>query len=137
MEAICRLGANTTLRGKITTLPSSSKHILTFLGVPYAQPPTGEHRFKAPKEAQLWQGERQAEEFGPICPQNIKVAARSYFPYPVPKLVDEDCLYLNVYTSKLSGKMPVMVWIHGGAFLQGWYTVLLLFNLNKQLRVQL
>ena len=61
---------------------------------------------------------------GPICPQNSKVAAMTYFPYPVPENMSDDCLYLNVWTPALdaAAKLPVMVWIYGGTFQMGKIT---------------
>ena len=82
-----------------------------FRGVPYAAPPTGPFRWQAPQPAPAWDGVRDATEFAPSCPQQAG-------PFAPPGSLDEDCLYLNVYTPALgnadtSGR-PVLVWIHGG-----------------------
>lgn len=92
-----------------------------FLGIPYAQPPIGALRFRAPEPPEPWSGLRSAREYGPSAPQIG----------PVNRIIrgligaagsrqSQDCLYLNVWTPKCDGaRRPVMVWIHGGAFILG------------------
>lgn len=84
--------------------------VRVFKGIPYAAPPVGDLRWKAPQPAAKWEGDRKALEFGPGCWQ----------PRNAPNL-SEDCLYLNVYTTAkdAKAKLPVMFWIHGGAFVSG------------------
>lgn len=83
-----------------------------FLGVPYAEPPTGERRFRPPRPVSSWRGVRDARRQGAICPQSVPLG-----------LAGEDCLVLNVHTPPAarsrSRKLPVMVWIHGGAYILG------------------
>lgn len=85
-----------------------------FAGVPYAAPPVGPLRWRPPTPAPAWPGERDATRFGPRCLQD---------PASDPEFgrqTDEDCLTLNIWTPPPSGeKRPVMVWIHGGAFVNG------------------
>ena len=99
--------------------------ILDFRGIPYAAPPVGDLRFRPPQPVEPWSGVRDATHFGPMAPQNMG-AMEQMFGAP-PGEMDEDCLTLNVWTPACDeGKRPVMVWIHGGAFLYGtgatpWY----------------
>jgi para-nitrobenzyl esterase len=89
-----------------------------FLGLPYAAPPIGDLRWKAPQPALAWKGTRDATHFGARCEQwhiwNDYVFLDSG--------PSEDCLFLNVYApaaSSANSKLPVMVWIHGGGFAAG------------------
>ncbi len=99
--------------------------VVQWRGVPYAAPPTDRRRFRPPEPAAPWDGIRDATRFGPAAPQ-----PRSPLQGLVggqPGATDEDCLYLNVFApADPAGLLPVMVWIHGGAFIGGsgsarWY----------------
>ncbi|GJQ67385.1 hypothetical protein Trydic_g8268 [Trypoxylus dichotomus] len=92
-----------------------------FRGIPYAQPPVGNLRFQPPKEVDKWKGIRNATEEAPICIQQDFL-----FNHDPQIEGSEDCLYLNIYTSKdlcqnkRNGKLfPVMIFLHYGAFLSG------------------
>lgn len=87
--------------------------VFVYKGIPFAAPPVGPNRWRAPQSALHWQGERDATAFGPVCPQ-AKIKAASFGDAKLPEA--EDCLTLNVWTPDTGGKLPVMVWIHGGAF---------------------
>jgi len=95
--------------------------VSTFLGVPFAAPPVGELRWKAPQPVAKWPGARNATAFAPSCPQ--AVTPQGFGPwtaeYVVQGAVAEDCLYLNVWAPAEKRSQPVLVWIHGGAFTSG------------------
>ena len=106
-----------TTSGRIQGTVEDELHI--FRGVPYAAPPIGELRFRAPQPHPDWDGVRDATEFGPISLQEGMDALDAIFPSP-PQPQSEDCLYLNVWTPALdNASRPTMVWIHGGAFTLG------------------
>ena len=92
--------------------------MIQWRGVPFAAPPVGPLRFRPPEAPPVWDGERDASRFGPAAPQPTS---------PLQGFVggqggtwSEDCLYLNVFApAEDGGGRPVMVWIHGGAFIGG------------------
>ncbi|MEZ4336105.1 MAG: carboxylesterase family protein [Sandaracinaceae bacterium] len=87
-------------------------------GIPYAAPPVGDLRFRPPQPAAPWDGWRATTDFGPECPQRMRTGTGV--------TGDEDCLTLNVYApTDRTAPLPVMVFIHGGAFIQGSSSVVL------------
>ncbi|MCX7912100.1 MAG: carboxylesterase/lipase family protein [Dehalococcoidales bacterium] len=94
--------------------------IYVFKGIPYAAPPVGEMRWHPPQPPERWHGVRPALEYGAIAPQNVMPVAAPGMPDYGTQKQSEDCLYLNIWTPGLDdGHRPVMVWIHGGAFIIG------------------
>jgi len=84
-----------------------------YLGIPYAAPPVGPLRWRAPQPPARWPGVRDASRFAPHCAQPASVFGRAS--------TSEDCLYLNVFApaGHARGALPVMVWIHGGGLVGG------------------
>ncbi len=92
--------------------------ITAFKGIPIAAPPVGALRWKAPQPVQSWTGIRAATSFAASCMQQIDPIVKAL---GAPEAISEDCLYLNVWTpaKAASERLPVMVWIYGGAFTSG------------------
>lgn len=91
--------------------------VVAFKGIPYAAPPTGEHRWRPPAPPASWT-ERDATRFGPRCVQPPNFGRQTA---AVPQPMSEDCLTLNIWTSAKSApaRLPVIVWLHGGNFTIG------------------
>ena len=110
-------GVYPTQNGQIQGRLASSnlaQPVEEFLGIPFAAPPVGDNRFRAPQPATKWTGVRDASKAGSICPQ-IRIVG------PL-GLGNEDCLYLNVYkpaNATAESKLPVMFWIYGGGYFIG------------------
>ena len=89
--------------------------LTVFRGIPYAAPPVGPLRWKAPQPALRWSGVRAARSFGAACPQDS--AHKESWAQVGP--MSEDCLFLNVWRPSKPGRYPVMVFLHGGGFTYG------------------
>ena len=102
-----------TVRGSIRNGVSA------FLGIPYAAPPFGARRFAEPRPPEPWDGIRDATEYGPTVPKPPYSPPYDVL-LPEPVIPGEDCLNLNVWTPDPGAAgLPVFVWIHGGAFVNG------------------
>jgi para-nitrobenzyl esterase len=91
--------------------------VVAFKGIPYAAPPTGRNRWRAPQPAAPWKGVRSAANYASDCMQLPFPSDAA----PLGTKPAEDCLYLNVWApvQRPSGKLPVMVWIYGGGYVNG------------------
>ena len=122
-----------TENGWIRGIEAADPRITAFKGIPFAKPPVGENRWRAPQPCDNWEGVRDAFRFGPISMQWIPglgddIYCREWHVDPeIP--MSEDCLYLNVWTGakKAEEKLPVLVWFFGGG-LQCGYTAEMEFD---------
>ena len=95
--------------GTISGVTGATPEMRIYKGIPFAAPPVGKLRWRAPQPVKRWDGVKNADAFGPVCMQNA--------PGGSDQKVSEDCLYLNVWSSAKPGeKRPVMVWIYGGGY---------------------
>jgi para-nitrobenzyl esterase len=124
LAASCALAcAQTQVQTTAGAIAGSAENgVFSFKGVPFAMPPVGDLRWRSPQPPASWQGIRKATDFGPSC---IQVKAGERLPWTkefmVQNQIGEDCLYLNIWTPKVSAdaKLPVIVFIHGGGFSEG------------------
>jgi len=117
LHAQLRYVQQRTADGVLEGVVSPDGKVRTFKGIPYAAPPVGPLRWKAPQPVQPWTGVRRAVEYPPRCMQ-ARVYTDMVFNDSGPS---EDCLYLNLWMPEhhAPGKLPVMVWIYGGGFVAG------------------
>lgn len=112
--------------GLVRGLPSADPRITVYKGIPFAAPPVGKNRWRAPQPCEDWEGTYLAYEFGPISMQDQPAVGEDVYCkewHVDPDIpMDEDCLYLNVWTPAKSKdeKLPVLVWFFGGGFQWGY-----------------
>ena len=92
----------------------SSGGVNVYRGVPYAKPPVGELRWKAPQRPDKWPGERAAVANEPPCPQPVNPDGKTTNGGGVAGVQSEDCLYLSVFAPAGANKAPVVLWLYGG-----------------------
>jgi para-nitrobenzyl esterase len=95
---------------------TSEGGLTVYRGVPFAAPPVGDLRWRAPRPVAPWKGTRKADTFTAACLQE-----GVSMPGETPPAVSEDCLYLNLWTPAKSAHeyLPVIVWIYGGGYING------------------
>ena len=112
--------------GEIRGIPAADPRVTAFKGVPFAAPPVGENRWRAPQPVVPWEGVKECYTFAPISMQHIpgldlnNIYSREWNVDPTIPM-DEDCLYLNVWTPAKTPdeKLPVLVWFFGGGLREG------------------
>ena len=116
-----------------TSFYGTTGKVDAFLGIPFAEPPTGERRFRKPVPLDQLPSPFKAQKLGPACPQDLVIMDGWV---PGRKYMDEDCLTLNVYvpekalTQGHSSNYSVMVWIYGGAYIIGQSSIYSAENLT-------
>ena len=120
-------GADTTAKYETSVVETASgklrgviqQGVQTFRGIPYGASTAGSNRFMAPRKPEPWTGLRDAFQNGPTAPQLGGPPNALILGHRAPTFESEDCLVVNVFTPAVSGKRPVMVWLHGGGFAGG------------------
>jgi para-nitrobenzyl esterase len=108
--------------GPVSGVPAADQAVVAFKGIPYAAPPVGDLRWRAPKPPVSWTAVRKADQFGNSCIQNIVEERKPWtYEFMAHNKIGEDCLYLNVWTpaKSASEKLPVYFWLYGGGYVEG------------------
>ena len=115
-----------TENGVVRGIPAADPRITAFKGIPFAAPPVGENRWRAPRPAANWEGVRECYKFAPISMQDTPGVGEGLYDrewHVDPEIeMSEDCLYLNVWTPAHTAdeKLPVIVWYFGGGLQWGY-----------------
>lgn len=111
--------------GLISGVDSEVSGVMVYKGIPYAAPPVGDLRWKHPQPVKAWEGIRKCDKFGAASLQGDQEKGtfywKEFYQSGNPER-SEDCLYLNVWTpaAGTNGNLPVIFWIHGGAYMNGY-----------------
>jgi para-nitrobenzyl esterase len=107
--------------GLVSGVPGNDSSIMTFKSIPFAAPPVGNLRWRAPQPVVAWKGLHATDKYPPSCIQDIPTSNPPWtYEFMPHNEIGEDCLYLNVFTAAAtaSEKRPVFVYIYGGGFRQ-------------------
>jgi para-nitrobenzyl esterase len=108
--------------GLVAGVAADDSSITVFKGIPFAAPPVGDLRWRAPRPAAVWMGVRKADRFSASCIQNVVAERKPWtFEFMTHGDISEDCLYLNIWTpARAPGeKHPVFLWMYGGGNTEG------------------
>ena len=108
--------------GAVTGVAGRDRSVAAFKGIPFAAPPVGDLRWREPQPVIAWKGVRTSGDFGASCIQTIHNELKPWtYEFMTHNQISEDCLYLNVWTPAKSGseRLPVYVYVYGGAFNSG------------------
>jgi para-nitrobenzyl esterase len=108
--------------GLVSGVPAVDPSITVFKGIPFAAPPVGDLRWRAPRPPAAWTGVRKADRFSASCIQNLATERKPWtFEFMTHGEISEDCLYLNIWTpaSAAREKHPVFFWMYGGGNNEG------------------
>lgn len=111
--------------GQVQGVSTDIKDVTVFRGIPFAAPPTGQNRWRAPQPVVPWEGVKLCDTFGhpPFQAAHYPGGYTTEWGYGDEAPYSEDCLYLNVWTKKpgkTNAKLPVAIWIFGGGMREGW-----------------
>jgi para-nitrobenzyl esterase len=108
--------------GQVAGVPGSDPSVMVFKGIPFAAPPVGDLRWRAPQPIAAWRGIRNADQFGNSCIQTVVRERKPWtYEFMTHNSISEDCLYLNVWTAagRPEERRPVYVFIYGGGNTEG------------------
>jgi para-nitrobenzyl esterase len=115
-------GPVTVTGGQIAGMPGPDRSVMVFKGIPFAAPPVGNLRWRAPQPVAAWQGVRNADQFGNSCIQTVVRERKPWtYEFMTHNSISEDCLYLNVWTAagRPEERRPVYIFIYGGGNNEG------------------
>ena len=115
-------GPVTVTGGQIAGVPGPDPTVMVFKGIPFAAPPVGDLRWRAPQPVVAWQGVKKADEFGNSCIQTVVRERKPWtYEFMTHNSISEDCLYLNVWTAatRPTERRPVYIFIYGGGNNEG------------------
>jgi len=111
-----------TASGPVSGIASTDGTVVAFKGIPYAAPPVGERRWRAPAAPAPWSAVRKADQYSASCMQHVVEERKPWtHEFMAHNDISEDCLYLNVWTPAQGAgdKLPVYFWIYGGGYVEG------------------